>query len=131
MGFLNKWYNDIMDKQIWDITTVVIPSDKTETKYLSHSDFPNIHIEKIITPKEETENKKVYVVCGEFPNLNIDKKEIVSEDEFNYCLKESLTNNIGICEKSKCFNDFESAVNEVIKQLQAEYVKKILPTKKK
>lgn len=108
MGFFKKCYNDRTGKETWNITTVVIPQ-----------------------VKEEVENKTIYVVCGEFPNIHIDKKEIVSEDEFNYCLKESLTNNIGIWEKSKCFNDFESAVNEVIKQLQAEYVKKVLPTKKK
>ena len=73
----------------------------------------------------------IYVITGEFPNLQIDKKKFVTEDEFNYCLKEQNTENIGLYSKSKCYTDFESAVNALVKILQAEYMKNITPVKKK
>lgn len=62
----------------------------------------------------------IYVVTGEYPNYSIDKKEVITKDDFNYCLKEKETNNISLWPKNKCFKTYEEANNKVLELIQKE-----------
>lgn len=62
----------------------------------------------------------IYVITGEYPNYSIDKKEIVTSDEFNYCLRELDTNNISMWPVNKCFKSYEEANNKLLDLIQKE-----------
>lgn len=76
-------------------------------------------------PKPEIKEKSIYVISGEYPNLFIDEKYIVSEDNFNYCLKEKTTNNLSLKPKSSCFDKLLDAHNILFRLLQEEMSKPI------
>lgn len=72
------------------------------------------------------EDKVMYVVTGEYPNLAISAKYIEAEDEFNFCFSESDTDNLSLHPKDRCFDTYEQANNKVI-----ELIQKATSTKKK
>lgn len=67
-----------------------------------------------------TQNNKqeVYVVVGEYPNIFIDKKYFVAQDDYNFCLRDSKVNNLNIYKKDRVFTSYEEANNKVIGLLQ-------------
>lgn len=65
-------------------------------------------------------NNHIYVITGEYPNYLINKKEIVTNDEFNYCLRELDTNNISMWPSNKCFKSYEEANNKLLDLIQKE-----------
>ena len=58
-----------------------------------------------------------YVVTGEYPNLNIDKREYVSEDNYNYCLRRKQ-GNLDLINKERVFETFEQAVEFQTQKIQ-------------
>lgn len=67
-----------------------------------------------------TQNNKqeVYVVVGEYPNIFIDKKYFVAQDDYNFCLRDSKVNSLNIYKKDRVFTSYEEANNKVIGLLQ-------------
>ena len=64
-------------------------------------------------------NKKyVYVVCGRWPNISIDKKEYIYKDEYCYCVRELNSNNISLISKEQCFTSHCEALEYQNKMIQ-------------
>lgn len=90
--------------------------------YVSHSIFKAL--DNQIWPKADEGHPSIYVITGEYPHIQIDTKYIVEEDEFNYCLREKDTNNISLYPKTKCFDNYENAMNKVLELIQESKIKK-------
>lgn len=66
----------------------------------------------------QNNKQEVYVVVGEYPNIFIDKKYFVAQDDYNFCLRDSKVNSLNIYKKDRVFTSYEEANNKVISLLQ-------------
>ena len=73
-------------------------------------------IEKLMN--KQNNEQAVYVVVGEYPNIFIDKKYFIAQDDYNVCLKDSKADCIDIYKKDRVFTSYEEANNKVIGLLQ-------------
>ena len=73
-------------------------------------------IEKLMN--KQNNEQAVYVVVGEYPNIFIDKKYFIAQDDYNVCLKDSKADCIDIYKKDRVFTSYEEANNKVISLLQ-------------
>lgn len=77
-------------------------------------------IEYYVSLKKVKPVEYAYIILGEYPNMFIDKKEIVYSDDYNYCLKDLKTKNLMLVSKDKCFEEYEEAVNYLAKKIQRQ-----------
>lgn len=73
-------------------------------------------IEKLMN--KQNNEQAVYVVVGEYPNIFIDKRYFIAQDNYNVCLKDSEADCIAIYKKDRVFTSYEEANNKVISLLQ-------------
>lgn len=66
----------------------------------------------------DTEHWKMYAVLGEYPNIFIDTKYYVAQDDYNYCLRDVKAKSIDVYKKDRVFCTYEEANNKVISLLQ-------------
>ena len=80
---------------------------------------------KIFDWANHKDNEYTYLVLGQWPHICIDKKIIVEQDDFNYCVKEESTNNISVVSKDRCFATYEKALQYQNSLIQRECDKEI------
>ena len=91
----------------------------------------------IFNKSKKEKKEKIYYIKGFLPNIKIYEAYLVDEDDYKYSIKNPLTGNIDIVEKSiasKNFSDALILLNYTIQQeltRQIEYIKDEVEEKEK
>jgi len=67
----------------------------------------------------------IYSLCGEFPRMQICQAELVSEDNYKYCVKNPKTGNIDVVSKDKASKDLNITLIMLNLSIE-EYIEKQL-----
>lgn len=76
--------------------------------------------------KKEEKKEKIYYVKGFLPNIKIYEAYLVDEDDYKYSIKNPLTGNIDIVEKSTASKNFSDALILLNYTIQQELTRQIV-----